>query len=127
MPDPVTVGALVAGALAAGATEAGKAVLGQAGKDAYAALKSAASRLLGPVVGMLEKNPESADLATGIAEAVEAEPEAVRAELAPLAEALRAALSEEGRASIDNRITVIASGTNAIAAGRDVNLTLGKP
>ena len=123
MPDPITAGSLVAAMLAAGAAEAGKAVLGPAARDAYGALKAAAARVLGPALGWLEKKPESDDLAAGIAEEVARQPEPVRAELAALAEALKSALAAEGRAgSIDNRITVIASGANSIAAGRDVNI-----
>jgi hypothetical protein len=122
MPDPITVGALVAAAISAGASEAGKAVLGQAARDAYDKLKAAAARVLGPALGMLEKKPDSGDLAAGVAAEVDQQPEPVRAELRELAEALRAALGDEGRATIDNRVTVIASGANAIAAGRDVNI-----
>ena len=118
MPDPITVGALVAAALGAGAAEAGKAVLGQAARDAYDKLKSAAGAVLGPALAMFEKKPDSDDLAAGIAEAVAAQPAQVQAELGQLAEAVRAALAAEGRAaSIDNRITVIASGAGTIAAG----------
>ena len=123
MPDPITIGSLVAAALAAGAAEAGKAVLGQAAKDAYDKLKSAAARVLGAAVGRLEKKPESDDLAAVVADDVAAQPAEVQAELRALAEALKAALAAEGRAgTIDNRITVIASGADAIAAGRDVNI-----
>jgi hypothetical protein len=130
MPDPITVGSLVAAMLAAGAAEAGKAALGEATRDAYDALRSAAARVLGPAAGWLEKKPDSDDLAAGVAEQVAAQPDAVRTELAALAEALKAALAAEGRAgTIDNRITVIASGANAIAAGRDVTIGSlpGKP
>lgn len=124
MPEPITVGSLVAAALAAGATEAGKAALGSAAKDAYDKLKSAAARVLGAAVGMLERKPESGDLAAGVAEAVAGQPEPVQAELAALAEALRAALAAEGRAAtIDNRITVLAT-HGGIAAGHTVNVTL---
>lgn len=124
MPDPITVGALVAAALAAGAAEAGKAVLGQAARDAYDRLKAAAAGFLGPALGMLEKNPESDDLAAGVAEAVDGQPDPVRAELRRLAEELRAALTAEGRgATVDNRITVIAT-HGSIAAGHTVNVTL---
>ena len=72
---------------------------------------------------MLERKPESDDLAGRHRRGVAAQPAQVQAELAPLAEALRAALAAEGRAgSIDNRITVIASGAGAMAAGRDLNI-----
>ena len=98
MPDPITIGSLVAAALAAGAAEAGKAVLGQAAKDAYDKLKSAAARVLGAAVGRLEKKPESDDLAAVIADDVAAQPAEVQAELRALAEALKAALAAEGRA-----------------------------
>lgn len=124
MTDPITIGSLVAAAIAAGAAEAGKAVLGQAARDAYDTLKAAASRLLGPAVGMLEAKPDSDDLAAGIAAEVDRQEEAARAELRQLAEELRAAFAAEGRAaSVDNRVTVIAT-HHGIAAGRDVNVTL---
>lgn len=121
--DPVTVGSIVAGAIAAGATEAGKAVLGQAARDAYAKLTSAAARILGPAVGWLEKKPESDDIAVSVAEEVDQQDAAVQVELRRLAEDLRAELSPEGRATIDNRITVIAT-HGSIAAGHVVNVTL---
>lgn len=126
MPDPITIGALVASALGAGAAEAGKVVLGQAAREAYDKLKSATGTVLGPALAMFEKTPDSDDLAAGIAEAVAGQSAQVQAELGQLAETLRAALAAEGRAaSIDNRITVIASGARSIAAGRDANITLG--
>ena len=122
MPDPITIGSLVAAALAAGAAEAGKAVLGGAAKHAYEALASAASRALGPVVGLLVKKPEAESHAVVVAELVEDQPPEVQAELKQLAEALRAALTTEGRgATIDNRMTVIAT-HNSIAAGGNVTI-----
>jgi ABC-type nitrate/sulfonate/bicarbonate transport system substrate-binding protein len=81
-------------------------------------------------VGRLETKPDSEDLAAVVREDVEAQPAEVQAELRALAEALKAALAAEGRAgTVDNRITVIASGANSIAAGRDVNIGSlpGKP
>ena len=83
MPDPITVGALVAAALSAGAAEAGQAVLGQAAREAYDGLKSAAARILGPTVGMLEKKPDSEDLAAGIAEEVDSSPTRCRPSSSP--------------------------------------------
>jgi hypothetical protein len=128
MPDPITTGSLVAAMIAAGAAEAGKAALGQTARDAYDALKSAAARVLGPALGWLEKQPASDDIAAGVADEIANQPAEVQAELRALAEALKAALAAEGRAgTIDNRVTVIASGANSIAAGRDANVTLGKP
>lgn len=129
MPDPITIGALVAGALGAGAAEAGKAVLGEVARDAYEKLKSATGAILGPALAMFEKKPDSDDLAAGVADAVAAQPAQVQAELGQLAEALRAALVAEGRAgSIDNRITVIALGAGALAAGRDLHVgSIGTP
>jgi hypothetical protein len=124
MPEPVTAGALVAAALAAGASEAGKAALGGVAKDAYEALKTAAARLLGPALAMLEKKPDSDDLAAGVAETVDAAPAPDREALRTLAETLRETLAAEGRgASIDNRVTVIAT-HGSMAAGRDLNVTL---
>jgi hypothetical protein len=127
MPDPLTVGGLVAAALAAGAVEAGKALLGQGAKDAYAALTAAAGRVLGPLAAALAGKPDSPDLAASVAVAVDAAPPEARSELGALAEALKAALPAEARTSIDNRVTIIASGANSIA-GYNVNVNLpGKP
>ena len=84
---------------------------------------AAAARLLGSAATRLENKPESEDLAGVVADDVAAQPAEVQAELRALAEALRSALAAEGRASsIDNRITVIASGAGAMAAGRDLNI-----
>jgi hypothetical protein len=127
MSDPITIGSLVAAALGAGAAEVGKAVLGQPVRDAYEALRAAASRVIGPAVAQLETKPDSNNRAGVVAELVEEQPEPVQAELRQLAEALRAALASEGRsASIDNRITVIAT-HGGIAAGRDVNVAAPAP
>jgi len=93
MPEPITVGSLVAEALAAGAVEVGKGVA----KDAYEALKSAASRALGPSVAHLEAMPDSAHRAGVVAELVDKQPEPVQAELHELADALCRALEEAGR------------------------------
>jgi hypothetical protein len=80
--------------------------------------------VLGPAAGWLEKKPASDDIAAGVAEEVAAQPDAVRAELAALAAALKAALAAEGRAgAIDNRVTVIAT-YGGMAAGRDMHVTL---
>lgn len=122
MADPITIGGLVAAALAAGAVEAGKGVLGTAAKDAYEALKGAAQRLIGAPAEALEGKPASDARASVLAEEVDEAPEVVQAELRQLAEALREAMTAEGKgAAIDNRITVIATG-GSVAAGRDVNI-----
>lgn len=126
MADPITLGSLIAAALAAGASEAGKAALGAAAMDAYQALKAAAGRLLGPAAEQLEARPDSEHRAGVVAELVDELPDPDRHALGQLAEALRAALAAEGRgATIDNSVTVTASGAGAIAAGRDV--TVGLP
>jgi hypothetical protein len=128
MPEPFTVGVLVAAMLSAGASEAGKAALGAATKDAYEKLRSLAGRLLGPAVTHLEAKPESRNRAGVVAELVEEQPAATQAELRQLAESLRNALAADGRgAMIDNRITVVASGANSIAAGRDANVRAPTP
>jgi hypothetical protein len=120
VPEPLTVGMLVAAALAAGA---GKGLLGGVSKDAYENLKAFAGRILGTAVNQLEARPGSDNRAGVVAELVEEQSEPVQAELRHLAEVLRSALSGEGRgALIDNRISVVASGTNSIAAGRDANV-----
>jgi hypothetical protein len=122
MPEPLTVGSLVAAALAAGATEAGKGLLGGVANDAYEKLKSVAGRVLGSSVTQLEAKPDSNNRAGVVAELVEEQPEPTQAELRQLAEGLREALAAEGLgATIDQRITVIAT-HGGVAAGRDVNI-----
>lgn len=101
MPDPVTIGALVAAALSAGAVEIGKTALGGPAKDAYEGLKAMVARWAGPDVAALETTARDGK-STGRREAVVAEivderPEAERAEVRALAEALSNALEAEGR------------------------------
>jgi hypothetical protein len=115
MPDPITVGSLVATALAAGATEAGKAALGAAAKDAYEKLRSAASRLFGSTVEQLVEKPESKNRIGTVAELVDEQPDAARAELRDLADALRNALEAEGRGAL----------LNQFRAGRDQYVAQG--
>lgn len=98
MPDPVTLGTLVAAALSAGAIEAGKAILGATAKDSYEQLKALASRLIGPSATDLEAKPESGARFGVVAEKVEELAPPDQTKLKALAEALRAALAAEGRA-----------------------------
>jgi hypothetical protein len=119
MVEPVTTGALVAGALAAGAGALAKGFLGEMAKDAYQKLKTMLAPAAATDVDRIEKKPESVAHATVLAEAVDELPEAERASLRALADALRAALAAEGHgATVDNRITVIAT-HGGMAAGRD--------
>lgn len=95
MVEPVTTGALVAAALTAAAPIIGKDVVGQAAKDAYAALKSRLSAFMARDVERLEDSPTGARGAV-IAEEVEAQPDPEKAELRALAETLRQALEADG-------------------------------
>lgn len=126
MPEPTSIGALVAATLAAGAVEAGKATFGEAAKDAYEKLKSFAVRLIGPSVAELEAKPSSVPRAGVVAEKVDEQAVADKTELKALAEALREALVAEDRGVLlDNqimRINVFAD-RGGIAAGG--NLSVG--
>lgn len=122
MPDPVTVGALVAATLSSAATAIGKDVVGDAVKGAYQSLKSAIAGWAGDDVAKLEAKPDSTARAEVIAETVDELPPETRAKVEALARALRDAMAKDGQgASVDNRITVIAD-RGSIAAGRDVNI-----
>ena len=115
--DPITIGALAAAALTAGAGEAGKAVLGQAARDAYDRLRTLVADWAAPDVAALEaRAQEGASTKTReavLAEAIDARPEADRAEARTLAEALSADLAAEGRGA------ALAAMVNTFKAGRD--------
>ena len=92
MPDPITVGVLVAGALSLG-SEAVKAVVGEAVKDAYRALKAKLAICAGDVAE-LEKTPHSEPRKAVIAEVVNNLPAKDQDELRGLAQVLTASLKE---------------------------------
>lgn len=97
MPDPVTVGALVAATLSSAANAIGKDVVSPAVKDGYTALKGMVARWAAPNVEQLEQKPDSAARAAVVAEIVDDQPPEAQHELLTLAETLRAALQSEGK------------------------------
>ena len=84
--DPITIGAFVSTALGIAGEAIVKGTAELAVKDAYAALKTKISSWVsGDDVAALEKSPTSAARQAVIAEAVDALPEADKAEVLPLA------------------------------------------
>jgi hypothetical protein len=88
MIDPTTTGALVAAALSAGASALAKGAIGQAGKEAYEALKGALMSWAGQDVSKLEERPESESRKAVVAELTDEQSEQERGRIAILAEAL---------------------------------------
>jgi hypothetical protein len=97
VPDPITVGMLVAGALSLGG-EAIKTAVGEAVKDAYKALKAKLTTWAAGDVAELEKMPHSDLRKAVIAEVVNNLRAEDQDELRGLAHALTTKLSESGSA-----------------------------
>jgi hypothetical protein len=93
VPDPITVGLLVAGALSLGG-EAVKAAVGEAVKDAYKALKDKLAIWAAGDVAELEKTPHSDLRKAVIAEVVNGRPAEDQDELRGLAQVLLANLKK---------------------------------
>ena len=93
MPDPTTVGVLVAGALSLGG-EAVKTAVGEAVKDAYKALKAKLAIWAAGDVAELEKTPHSDLRKAVIAEVVNNLPAEDQDELRVLAQVLTTGLKE---------------------------------
>jgi hypothetical protein len=93
MPDPITVGVLVAGALSLGG-EAVKTAVGEAVKDAYKALKAKLAIWAAGDVAELEKTPHSDLRKAVIAQVVNNLPVEDQDELRGLAQVLTASLKE---------------------------------
>ena len=93
MPDPITVGVLVAGALSLG-SEAVKAVVGEVVKDAYKALKAKLAIWAAGDVAELEKTPHSDLRKAVIAQVVNNLPVEDQDELRGLAQVLTTRLKE---------------------------------
>lgn len=125
MPEPVSVGALVAAALGAGAAALAKGVLSAAAKDAYEKLKSAVARWASDDVARLEQK-QSPVREAALAEIVDEREKNEKQDLAALAQALLALFDEKERARVENRITVIAT-HGGMAAGRDQTINYGPP
>jgi hypothetical protein len=94
MPDPVTLGALVAAALGMAAEAALKGAVGEAVKEAYHALKEKVSSWASNDVKALEESPTSATRQALIAETVNARPKEDQDFVRLLAEVLVAALKK---------------------------------
>jgi hypothetical protein len=94
MPDPETLGALVAAALSMAGEATLKGAVGEAVKDAYKALKEKASHWAGSDVEALEKIPASTTRQAVIAEIVDARPKDDQESLRVLAKTLVAGLKE---------------------------------
>ena len=123
MVDPVETGALVAQALGAGAGALTKGMLGEVAKDAYGRLKTRVARWAARDVEQVEAKPDSAARGAVIAEIVEECPEGEKRELAALAQAMLAALADEGKAPARTQFVIATTGGQA--AGRDQNFYYG--
>jgi hypothetical protein len=94
MPDPVTLGALVAAALSMAGEATLKGAVGEAVKDAYKLLKEKVSHWAFNDVEALEKTPASTTRQAVIAEIVNARPKDDQESLRVLAETLVAGLKK---------------------------------
>jgi hypothetical protein len=94
MPDPVTLGALVAAALSMGGEATLKGAVGEAVKDAYKLLKEKVSHWAFSDAEALEKTPASTTRQAVIAEIVNARPKEDQESLRVLAETLVAGLKQ---------------------------------
>ena len=94
MPDPVTLGALVAAALSMGGEATLKGAVGEAVKDAYKLLKEKVSHWAFSDAEALEKTPASTTRQAVIAEIVNARPKDDQESLRVLAETLVAGLKK---------------------------------
>jgi hypothetical protein len=90
--EPLTIGALVASALGLAGEAALKGTVGEAAKDAYAALKSKIAAWANSDVKALETTPTSAPRQAVLAEAIDGRPVAEQEEARDLAKQLIAAL-----------------------------------
>jgi hypothetical protein len=93
--DPVTIGAIVVGALKLGAEAVVKSAVGEAVKDAYAALKDKISVWAASDVAALERQPNSSARQAVIAEIVDSQSPADRELLRGLAQALTVELDKQ--------------------------------
>ncbi len=97
MPDPITIGSLVAAAMAMAADASVKGTVGEAAKDAYHALKNKISQWASGDVQALEKTPSSATRQAVIAEIIDAQSNGEQELLRSLAKALVAELKRHSQ------------------------------
>jgi hypothetical protein len=98
MPDPVTLGALIAAALSMAGEATLKGAVGEAVKDAYKALREKVSHWAFNDVEALEQTPTSTTRQAVIAEIVDARPRDDQEPLRALAETLVAAVKKHAPA-----------------------------
>jgi hypothetical protein len=101
MVEPVTLGAVVASALAMAAEAALKGSVGEAAKEAYQALKGKIAEWTGYDVDLLEKDPASKGRQTVVAEKLDRQSEADKAEMRDLALRLIESLKHDSGAALD--------------------------
>jgi hypothetical protein len=101
MPEPVTIGVLVASALAMAGEAALKGVVGEAAKGAYNVLRDKVSLWARGDVEALEKAPVSQASQALIAEVVDGQSAEDRTAVRALAEQLIAALKDGGKVGLD--------------------------
>jgi hypothetical protein len=94
VPDPITVGVLVAGALSLGGEAVVKTAVGEVVRDAYKALKDKLGIWAAGDVAELEKTPHSDPRKAVIAEVVNNLPAEDQEELRGLAQVLTTSLKE---------------------------------
>jgi hypothetical protein len=99
MPDPVTLGALVAAALSMAGEATLKGAVGEAAKDAYNALREKVSHWATHDVEALAQTPSSALPQAIIAEIIDARPKDDQEPLRAIAETLVAGLKKHAPAT----------------------------
>ena len=117
MADPVTIGALAAMALSMAAEAVVKGAVGEAVKDAYAALKEKVGRWAGSDVEALVETPDSPRRQAVVAQKVDRQPASEQDTVQALATKLIESLKQEG-VSVPS-VTVRAD-RGGVAAGRDI-------
>jgi hypothetical protein len=98
MPDPVTIGALIASTITMAVQELAKAGVGEAAKDAYKALRDKVTHRASSEVATLEAAPSSKGKQLAVAEIIDAQSERDKQALKLLAENLIAKLKENAPA-----------------------------
>jgi hypothetical protein len=126
MPDPVTVGSLVAGALGMAADSALKGAVGEAVKDGYQALKEKVSRWASGEVAALEAAPSSKGRQAVVAEIIDTQSVDDKQALRILAETLVARLKDSAPAiGLDiGRLTALETQLGSITVGMGIGVRI---
>jgi hypothetical protein len=122
MPDPVTLGTLVAAALSMAGEATLKGAVGEAVKDTYKALKEKVSHWAFNDVEALAQTPASAPRQAIIAEIVDAQPQDDQEPLRALAETLLTRLKKDAPATgVDiGRLTALEVNLGRISVTRGI-------